>query len=340
MSTTMMTSIQGMNRTGGLTTASSSTIGNAASTTTTTTTTTSQHSLRQQVRTQITEYSRLTNALFTSLDVLADGKAAPAAPNDIMKQIVQLDATLMGAVEKIELHQRQQQRIRQVRQQIEEQNQAIMQVISSLRESKRVLESNLENLDEKRAVSADARSSEVSINEIVNYANRLSSFTSAPPNFNPADPNQAFEPPYPRELNMRAGILNQQHVTAAALVTLDGSVMPGGTVPVSGVATGPGPGPHGGDGLAITSQPGGGGTGDLQTMANGKGPHAVDEDDDDDYDSGSSSEDERYTSFGRIKEEERLRQQQQQQQQQQQEQQHGHGPDGDEHPADLFDLDL
>lgn len=61
---------------------------------------TSQHSLRQQVRSQITEYSRLTNALFTSLDVLADGKAAPAAPNDIMKQIVQLDATLMGAVEK------------------------------------------------------------------------------------------------------------------------------------------------------------------------------------------------------------------------------------------------
>ena len=66
----------------------------------TTATATSQHSLRQLVRTQITEYSRLTQNLFTSLDALADGKGTPSVPNDIMKQIVQLDSTLMGAVEK------------------------------------------------------------------------------------------------------------------------------------------------------------------------------------------------------------------------------------------------
>ena len=77
-----------------------SSVATTATSSGTATAATSQHSLRQQVRSQITEYSRLTNALFTSLDVLADGKAAPAAPNDIMKQIVQLDATLMGAVEK------------------------------------------------------------------------------------------------------------------------------------------------------------------------------------------------------------------------------------------------
>lgn len=63
-------------------------------------TATSQHSLRQLVRTQINEYSRLTQLLFTNLEILADGKTPPAQPNDIMKQIVQLDATLMGAVEK------------------------------------------------------------------------------------------------------------------------------------------------------------------------------------------------------------------------------------------------
>ena len=66
----------------------------------TTASATSQHSLRQLVRTQITEYSRLTQNLFTSLDALADGKGTPSVPNDIMKQIVQLDSTLMGAVEK------------------------------------------------------------------------------------------------------------------------------------------------------------------------------------------------------------------------------------------------
>ncbi|KAF8924479.1 hypothetical protein BGZ58_001739 [Dissophora ornata] len=127
---------------------------------------TSQHSLRQLVRDQITEYSRLTQSLFASLDVLVEGKVTPTPPNDIMKQIVQLDATLMGAVEKIELHQQQQQRIRQVRVEIEEQNKAIMNVIQNLRDAKQVLETSLEDQDQKQAISADARSAEVSVTEI------------------------------------------------------------------------------------------------------------------------------------------------------------------------------
>ncbi|KAF9343753.1 hypothetical protein BGX34_006412, partial [Mortierella sp. NVP85] len=118
----------------------------------------SQHSLRQLVRDQITDYSRLTQSLFAALDVQVEGKVAPEAPNDIMKQIVQLDATLMGAVEKIELHQKQQQRIRQVRLEIEEQNKAIMTVIHNLRDAKQTLESCLEDQDQKRAIAADARS--------------------------------------------------------------------------------------------------------------------------------------------------------------------------------------
>lgn len=65
-----------------------------------TSTATSQHSLRQLVRTQINEYSKLTQLLFNHLEILADGKTPPTPPNDIVKQIVQLDATLMGAVEK------------------------------------------------------------------------------------------------------------------------------------------------------------------------------------------------------------------------------------------------
>lgn len=64
---------------------------------------TSQQSLRQQVRDQITEYSRLTQGLFTSFDILADGKTPPESPNDMMKQIVQLDNTLMGNVDKSKL---------------------------------------------------------------------------------------------------------------------------------------------------------------------------------------------------------------------------------------------
>ncbi|KAF9944898.1 hypothetical protein BGZ72_001856 [Mortierella alpina] len=309
----------------------------------TTATATSQHSLRQLVRTQITEYSRLTQNLFTSLDALADGKGTPSVPNDIMKQIVQLDSTLMGAVEKIEAHQIQQRKIRQVRQEIDEQNKAIMTVIQTLREAKQVLESNLENLEEKRAASAEARSAEVSVGEIVAYANRLSNYTSAPPNFNPSDPNQNFEPPYPREINMRAGILNQQHIPAAALVSLDGGHMPG--------TTGPPPGAIGGDAAAGTAaaavapiavnaphlNPGEGlggvlgNTNNIHLLGNGTLlPQQMADNDDDD--SGSSSDEERYNSYERIKQEEERKRQEQQQLQQPPEQ------EPDEPPE--FGLDL
>lgn len=114
---------------------------------------------------------------------------------------------------------------------------------------------------------------EVSISDIVSYANRLSAYTSAPPNFNPGDPNQPFEPPYPREVNMRAGILNQQHIPAAALVTLDGGVMPG--------TTGPPP----------------------------QAPGSLDRDEDGDDDSSASEEE--FSLYGRIQDEERRRQEEQ-----------------------------
>ncbi|KAF9349479.1 hypothetical protein BGX26_012232 [Mortierella sp. AD094] len=298
----------------------------------------SQHSLRQMVRNQITEYSRLTQTLFTSLELMADGKVSPAQPSDIMQQIVQLDSTLMGAVEKIELHQKQQRKIRQVRLEIDEQNKAIMSVIQSLRDAKLVLEANLEDLEEKRAITADARSAEVSVTEIVAYANRLSNYTSAPPNFNPSDPNHPFEPPYPREVSMRAGILNQQHIPAAALVSLDGGFMPG----TAGQVAPPGAGTSGSaasaDGSVAGSVANSNNSGNnIHPLGNngGRPPLPQDMEDDEDDDSGSSSEEEGFSLYGRANDqEERTRQEQERLAQQQQQQQE------DEDAADIFDLDL
>ncbi|KAF9151355.1 hypothetical protein BGX20_005431 [Mortierella sp. AD010] len=297
----------------------------------------SQHSLRQMVRNQITEYSRLTQTLFTSLEIMAEGKAPQAQPSDIIQQIVQLDSTLMGAVEKIELHQKQQRKIRQVRLEIEEQNKAIMSVIQSLRDAKLVLEANLEDLEEKRAITADARSAEVSVAEIVAYANRLSNYTSAPPNFNPSDPNHPFEPPYPREVSMRAGILNQQHIPAAALVSLDGGFMPG----TAGQLAHPGAGASGTasvDGSVV------GGIANNTNLSNnihplsnngGRPPLPHDMEDEEDDDSGSSSEEEGFSLYGRAMDlEERARQERERLAQEQQQQQE------DEDAADIFDLDL
>ncbi|KAF9107890.1 hypothetical protein BGX27_008554 [Mortierella sp. AM989] len=302
----------------------------------------SQHSLRQMVRNQITEYSRLTQTLFTSLELMSEGKVPSAQPSDVMQQIVQLDSTLMGAVEKIEIHQKQQRKIQQVRLEIEEQNKAIMKVIQNLRDAKQVLEGNLEDLEEKRAITADARSAEISVSEIVAYANRLSNYTSAPPNFNPSDPNHPFEPPYPREVSMRAGILNQQHIPAAALVSLDGGFMPGtaGQFVPSGApgsdSAASADGSVNAGGLANNNN-NNNVSNNIHPLGNNGGrpplPHEMEEDDDDD--SGSSSEEEGFSLYGRPNDQmERARQEQERLAQQQQQQQE------DEDAADIFDLDL
>ncbi|KAF9974819.1 hypothetical protein BGZ73_001679 [Actinomortierella ambigua] len=187
----------------------------------------SQHSLRQLVRTQITEYSRLVQSLFSSLDIVADGRPIAHSPTELVKQIVNLDATLMGAVEKtVEAHQQQQRKIVQIQHEIEEQNKAIMEVIQTLQGAKDTLEASLEGLEEKKAAVKEAREAEISVNEIVSYASRLSNYTSAPPNFDPANATQQFEPPYPREIIMRAGLLNQQHIPAAQLIQLDADTGP------------------------------------------------------------------------------------------------------------------
>jgi len=123
---------------------------------------------------------------------------------------------------------------------------------------------------------------------------------------------------------MRAGILNQQHVPAAALVSLDGGVMPGmagqpiqplvvpgesgeGATPVggiiSGVGAGAGVGGDAGAGLGV----GGLMNGHMVMMP----PLGLMDEDDDD--SGSSSEDEGLSFYGRNRERQDQLQQQQQQ---------------------------
>jgi len=52
----------------------------------------------------------------------------------------------------------------------------------------------------------------VSAEDILDYANRLSQYTSAPPHFNPAIPSSMIAyPPYPDESRMRMGLLFRQY---------------------------------------------------------------------------------------------------------------------------------
>ena len=52
----------------------------------------------------------------------------------------------------------------------------------------------------------------MSAEDILNYANKLSQYTSAPPHFNPAmTSSMIVYPPYPDETRMRMGLLFRRH---------------------------------------------------------------------------------------------------------------------------------
>lgn len=53
----------------------------------------------------------------------------------------------------------------------------------------------------------------ITFTEIINYAAKLSKYTSAPPNFDPANREITFEKPYPDEDRMRQGLLYRQYQT-------------------------------------------------------------------------------------------------------------------------------
>ncbi|OMJ18289.1 hypothetical protein AYI69_g3914 [Smittium culicis] len=53
------------------------------------------------------------------------------------------------------------------------------------------------------------------LDEIIGHSKRISSFTSAPPNYDSNKPLLPAEPPYPIELVMRAGLINQYNSTKA-----------------------------------------------------------------------------------------------------------------------------
>ncbi|KAJ2760412.1 hypothetical protein IWQ56_005490, partial [Coemansia nantahalensis] len=70
---------------------------------------------------------------------------------------------------------------------------------------------------DRRLGDADAaQKAAPSIAEIVEYASKLSKFTAAPPNYDPANCPVPPEPPYPVLSAMRAGMLNRYRMRKAA----------------------------------------------------------------------------------------------------------------------------
>ncbi|CAG8799234.1 19338_t:CDS:2 [Cetraspora pellucida] len=155
----------------------------------------------------LTEYQTLIDRVFASIAANAEGKPTDRPPVEIMKDIVELDKKMQQGLDQIEEHQRVHKKILQVIKEIEIENNAIMEFVNELKSGKEQLEICLDAANETIEAINFASESSVTADEILKYANRISSYTSAPPNY---VAGTFAEPPYPDESRMRRGFLFRQ----------------------------------------------------------------------------------------------------------------------------------
>ncbi|CEI92798.1 hypothetical protein RMCBS344292_07049 [Rhizopus microsporus] len=160
-----------------------------------------QHSMRDQVNACLTEYADLIKKYFAFLSTAADHVTLDEAnnPEHIIKEIVALEDKLQKSVEQIEEHQKRQQKIIQVQDEIHQYNKTLLNLVQKLNTSRNELDQHL--------------STNIQFTDILSYASKLSKYTSAPPNFDVLnrDMKMDFEKPYPDEERMRRGLLYWQN---------------------------------------------------------------------------------------------------------------------------------
>ncbi|CAG8571558.1 8623_t:CDS:2 [Diversispora eburnea] len=153
----------------------------------------------------LTEYQKLIDRFFSAISANAEGKSLDRSPVDIMKDIVELDKKM----QQVEEHQRIHHKILQVENEINAENNAIVDFVNYLRKGKEQIDDFLES--SRNTMRAIELATNVTADEILKYANRISKYTAAPPGYDLTRPTELqVEPPHPIEAIMRKGLLFRQ----------------------------------------------------------------------------------------------------------------------------------
>ncbi|KAJ1955910.1 hypothetical protein EC988_001625, partial [Linderina pennispora] len=130
-------------------------------------------------------------------------------------RLAALDRDLQKIYTEISAHQARQEEIRQTQLKSIASRSAKLHFIESILDSKRQLETTAfearKTLDRAK-LAADTMPE---VTELIAYAKRISPYTKAPPNYDPKNSVVPAEPPYPVEVSMRMGVLNQYRARRA-----------------------------------------------------------------------------------------------------------------------------
>ncbi|ANB11386.1 Med4p [Sugiyamaella lignohabitans] len=143
---------------------------------------------------------RLESAIGQLVDGLGKFTATPQQAQDV----IDADNDLSIALEELLEHQEAGKTIQKLKKISAELDRQLNQVLLSLSESRRELQSALRNVDD----SDDSRvASPISANELLSYATKITKFTHPPPGYNPEVANEHANLPWPSEDGLRRGVL-------------------------------------------------------------------------------------------------------------------------------------
>ncbi|CAG8626038.1 4884_t:CDS:2 [Ambispora leptoticha] len=159
----------------------------------------------------INKYEEQTFKLFTALQATAvDGKPPEVPVTKIMKEIIVLDRRLQEGIEQIQEHQYYHQKILNLQNEIDDENELVMMLVEAIELGKEPLEEVLEeSINIKKAIKL-AQDSPMTVHDILEYANKLSKFTSPPGR------------PYPDETTVRQGLLYKNFIAAKGQLGVEG----------------------------------------------------------------------------------------------------------------------
>ncbi|KAI8325364.1 hypothetical protein GQ54DRAFT_283449 [Martensiomyces pterosporus] len=159
-----------------------------------------------------TEYSQALRTLLSLLDTDTNKNTTQEATKQresACHRIVKLDKDLQTIYGEIVKHQLRQEEIRKTQLRSIESGKAKLHFIDSMLDAKGQLELIIADADKRLAVAKRAETARPEVEEVIEYAKKLSAFTSAPPNYDPNSSIVPAEPPYPVEVAIRMGVLNQ-----------------------------------------------------------------------------------------------------------------------------------
>ncbi|KAJ1648493.1 hypothetical protein LPJ64_000190 [Coemansia asiatica] len=169
----------------------------------------------------LTEYSDSLRSLLVLLDTEGNRNTNETATKERLEttqKIISLDQSLQQLYSELVQHQRRQEAIRTTQLLSIESGKAKLQFINNMLDAKGQLEEAIADGEKKISLANTAKKAQPSVSEIIEYAKKLSKFTTAPPNFDPNSNAVPPEPPYPVLVAMRAGVLSKYRMNKTARV--------------------------------------------------------------------------------------------------------------------------